>query len=270
MAYVYRHIRLDKNEPFYIGIGSDNKGRYLRADIYHYRRSEFWRNIVAKTGYEVEILLDNISWEEANKKEIEFISLYGRINLGTGCLVNLTNGGGGLSGAIHTPEWREKNRKAQLGHKRSVGRICTDETRLKMSLSRIGVKRTCTWNLTDEVKLKMSEKRKGEGNSFYGKKHSEKTKSWISESKLGKKASLETKKKLSEQRSGEKNHMFGKKTSESTKAKQRAVKLGKKTSEETKQKQRLASTGKKHSQESIERMRVIAKERWVNRRNKII
>jgi len=23
MCYVYRHIRLDKNEPFYIGIGSD-------------------------------------------------------------------------------------------------------------------------------------------------------------------------------------------------------------------------------------------------------
>jgi hypothetical protein len=24
MAYLYRHIRHDKNEPFYIGIGSDN------------------------------------------------------------------------------------------------------------------------------------------------------------------------------------------------------------------------------------------------------
>jgi hypothetical protein len=28
MAYIYRHIRLDKNEPFYIGIGSDDKGKY--------------------------------------------------------------------------------------------------------------------------------------------------------------------------------------------------------------------------------------------------
>lgn len=25
MAIVYRHIRLDKNEPFYIGIGKDEK-----------------------------------------------------------------------------------------------------------------------------------------------------------------------------------------------------------------------------------------------------
>jgi hypothetical protein len=29
MAYVYRHIRLDKNEPFYIGVGSDSN--YSRA-----------------------------------------------------------------------------------------------------------------------------------------------------------------------------------------------------------------------------------------------
>jgi hypothetical protein len=31
MAYLYRYIRLDKNKPFYIGIGSDNKGQYKRA-----------------------------------------------------------------------------------------------------------------------------------------------------------------------------------------------------------------------------------------------
>ena len=46
MAYVYRHIRLDKNEPFYIGIGSDmtNKRANERA-----RRSELWKKIVAKS-----------------------------------------------------------------------------------------------------------------------------------------------------------------------------------------------------------------------------
>lgn len=26
--YLYRHIRLDKNEPFYIGIGTKNKHKY--------------------------------------------------------------------------------------------------------------------------------------------------------------------------------------------------------------------------------------------------
>lgn len=36
MAYLYRHIRLDKNEPFYIGIGSDsNYNRDLQNGIYY-------------------------------------------------------------------------------------------------------------------------------------------------------------------------------------------------------------------------------------------
>jgi len=31
MAYVYRHIRLDKNEPFYIGISNDVKATKVSA-----------------------------------------------------------------------------------------------------------------------------------------------------------------------------------------------------------------------------------------------
>lgn len=91
MAYVYRHIRHDKNEPFYIGIGTDNsyKRAYIKSKT---KRSEFWHNI-AKNGYDVDILFDNISFEYACKKEIEFISIYGRKDIGTGILVNLTNGG---------------------------------------------------------------------------------------------------------------------------------------------------------------------------------
>ena len=66
MAYVYRHIRLDKNEPFYIGIGSDmtNKRANERA-----RRSELWKKIVAKSDYEIDIMLNDITYEEAKLKE---------------------------------------------------------------------------------------------------------------------------------------------------------------------------------------------------------
>lgn len=38
MAYVYRHIRLDKNEVFYIGIGTDTKN-YKRANGICFKRS---------------------------------------------------------------------------------------------------------------------------------------------------------------------------------------------------------------------------------------
>jgi hypothetical protein len=94
MAYVYRHIRIDKNEPFYIGIGKDNT--YKRAfQSSKTKRSDFWHNIASK-GYEVEILMDNLTWEQACEKEKEFISIYGRRDLGQGTLVNLTNGGDGV------------------------------------------------------------------------------------------------------------------------------------------------------------------------------
>ncbi len=92
MAYVYRHIRLDKNEPFYVGIGSDDK--YTRANS-RKDRNKYWSNIVAMTNYRVDILADDISWEEACLKESEFISIYGRKDIGNGTLVNLTDGGDG-------------------------------------------------------------------------------------------------------------------------------------------------------------------------------
>lgn len=48
MPYVYKHIRLDTNEIFYIGIGSDKK--HLRA--YSQRgRNKMWKEIVKKTQY---------------------------------------------------------------------------------------------------------------------------------------------------------------------------------------------------------------------------
>ena len=69
--YLYRHIRLDKNEPFYIGISSD-KG--FRANDKK-KRNKIWKDIISKSDYEIEILFDDLTWEEACLKEIEFIIL---------------------------------------------------------------------------------------------------------------------------------------------------------------------------------------------------
>jgi len=84
MAYIYRHIRLDKNEPFYIGISKSNIN-YKRA-FNTTARNSFWKNIVSKTEYEVEILLESDDYEFIKQKEVEFLSLYGRrdLNKGTG------------------------------------------------------------------------------------------------------------------------------------------------------------------------------------------
>lgn len=94
MAYVYRHIRKDTNQVFYIGIGTDNKGKHTRAKSK--ARNRYWKRIVEKTDYEIEILFDDITKEKAISKEIEFISIYGRRDLNKGTLANLTDGGEGV------------------------------------------------------------------------------------------------------------------------------------------------------------------------------
>lgn len=105
MAYVYCHKRKDINQFFYIGIGSDNS--YKRANE-KTRRSIFWKRITDKYEYEVIILYDNISFAECKNLEIELIKKYGRIDIGTGVLCNLTDGGDGTKNKIFTEEYRKK------------------------------------------------------------------------------------------------------------------------------------------------------------------
>jgi hypothetical protein len=131
MAIVYRHIRLDKNQPFYIGIGNEKSRAYDKRS-----RTKQWKNI-AKNGYEVEILFEDIDYEEAKKKEIEFIALYGKKSEKSGTLVNLTSGGDGTLGYKHDKKSIEKCRVA------AKNQVHTLESRLKASLASKGEKNGC-------------------------------------------------------------------------------------------------------------------------------
>ena len=115
-AYVYTHTRLDTNEIFYVGIGTQDN--YKRASRSH-NRTNYWNNIVKKCGWKVDVVFDNLTWEEACKIEVELIAKYGRVDLGTGTLVNLTNGGEGTLKRITTPETRLKMSKSNKGRKYS-------------------------------------------------------------------------------------------------------------------------------------------------------
>jgi len=103
MAYVYKHIRLDKNEVFYIGIGLKDTNNFKRA-YEKSGRNDFWKKVIKLTKYKVEIIHENLSWDEACRKEIEYIKLHGRRNCSTGTLVNLTDGGEGSNGYIVSDE----------------------------------------------------------------------------------------------------------------------------------------------------------------------
>lgn len=165
MAYVYRHIRLDKKEPFYVGIGLNAKaGTYPRA-FYTKERSVYWHNIASKADYKVEIMLDELTWEDACVKEREFISLYGRSDKGLGTLVNQTDGGDGGAGVIVKPETKEKIRNYQLSldKKGKPGKKWSLESIQKRSATVLGSKRT------EEQKSKMRKPKLSKDNYSYPK-----------------------------------------------------------------------------------------------------
>jgi hypothetical protein len=190
MAYLYRHIRIDNNVPFYVGIGSDEK--FVRAYNKH-RRSQKWFNIVAKTEYKVDIVLMDISLDEAKEKEIEFIKLYGRSDKGEGTLCNLTDGGEGNPGRIVSDEWR-KNKSIE-----QTGRVQSDEFKQKRREYMTGRK------MTEGSRQKHIERMRTNHPSK-GKKRNEEARRNISEGHKGLMA-------------GEKNPNWGKFGSESVRAK---------------------------------------------------
>lgn len=182
MAYLYRHIRSDKNVPFYIGIGIDSN--YYRAKSKK-SRNDHWNKIVNKTDYEVEILFEHDDYDFIKEKEIEFIALHGRSDLWLGTLCNLTNGGDGCLGLVHSDEAKLK---MSIPNK---GKLISEEQRRKVSEFHKG-KIT-----SEETKKKMSEAAMGEKNHMYGKKISEETRQ--KKIKSAKRGSENVSSKLTEQ-----------------------------------------------------------------------
>ena len=88
--------------PFYIGQGKyQPKSKYARANAPHWnsdKRLAYCQNKANKlarlgTPHVVEILYDGISQDEANRLEVLLIKRLGRLNIGTGILTNLSDGG---------------------------------------------------------------------------------------------------------------------------------------------------------------------------------
>ena len=99
---VYLHRKATDNTVFYVGIGNPDRPKSKE-------RSVVWHRTANKHGYIIEVIRRGLSKEEACSIEIDLIELIGRRDLGKGTLVNLTDGGEGVSGfAGANQEYREK------------------------------------------------------------------------------------------------------------------------------------------------------------------
>lgn len=163
--FLYRHIRKDKNEVFYIGVGTKyydkrckNSNVYRRAFLKSIR-NPFWKNITNKTDYEVEILYESDSYMFIEEKEKEFIQLYGRRENNTGTLVNMTGGGKGQK-LVHKKKHSYDTRlKMSVSAK---GRVFSEEHREKLRQAKLRnpVRYWKGKQFSEEHKNKLSEKKK--------------------------------------------------------------------------------------------------------------
>ena len=148
--YVYQWLRED-GTPYYIG-----KGKEGRA----------WRK-GSPPKERIEIITEGLSEQAALALEVELIAKYGRKDLGTGILRNLTDGGDGMSGYTHTDITKANMR----------GRVLSESTRAKISTAMKG--RTSNRKgvtLSEETKTKMRGPRQGDTKPRTRKPHSEETK----------------------------------------------------------------------------------------------
>jgi len=167
--YVYAYLRTD-GTPYYIGKG---KGRRAYLDHRHCP--------VPKDKSRIVFLAENLTEKTSLDLEVELIRSYGRKDLGTGILINLTDGGEGSSGVIVSEETRRKMSEAKKGI------VPSDEARHKMSQSHKGIV------FSDKHRRKLSESGKG-------RVVSDETRHKLSKAGKSRTHSDETRRKISEAR----------------------------------------------------------------------
>lgn len=177
--YVYQHIREDKNEIFYVGVGTRNKqdlqcNTYSRAYAKHVDNF-IWLKIVAKTKWRFEIVASFETREEALQKEVELIALYGRKCDNSGILANLTLGGEANTGYCHTEQARLKISQSLKGKTRGYSNVVyTPELKAKLSEKQKEVA-----NRPDRIEFRRNI---AKGNKYhFGCKHSDESKRKMSE-----------------------------------------------------------------------------------------
>lgn len=211
--YVYMLIDPRTHEPFYIGKGSGDRVSFHIRESNHSQTSNPLKTNVIKRiqdlGLQVgtKIVQESMAETEAFNLERALIAQYGRRNMGTGCLTNMSDGGEGNSGRAYNPEQASKISAALTGRKRPD---VAERNKLK-NQQMWEERRKSGWSHSEETRKLLSEQSSS-------RKHTIETKAKISDANSRRVVSSETKAKISAARSA----MKGTQTrSEETKEKMR-------------------------------------------------
>ena len=243
--YVYMYLRED-GTPYYVGKGKDK------------RAFSGSRNLNKPSEDRIVFPYTNLTEEESFQKEIELIAKYGRKDIGTGILRNLTDGGEGASGAKRTPEQVERLRLSLMGKKRTA----EQKLRMKQACQMTPERRQ---KLIEAAKKMSPESREARRQGFINMPEETRTRmiEKLRQANLGKKASAETKAKMSlaSKKSMtperiEKMKLIGQKCMTPEKIeKMRQINLGRKHTDETRKKISERQIGRKQSPEHVEKNR---------------
>jgi hypothetical protein len=103
--YTYAYLREDRT-PYYIG-----KGRGKRIHNPHYRSNQTKVKVPLPPKERRIFLKSNVSEEEAYGHEVYMIAVFGRKDLGTGILLNMSDGGkGGSPGPRYSTRGKNNHR----------------------------------------------------------------------------------------------------------------------------------------------------------------
>ncbi len=126
MIYTYMWLRED-GTPYYVGKGTHRRYRRMRRGL-------------ACPPMERVLIQEFLTNEDALFAEMFLIAIYGRKDIGTGILINRTDGGEGGTGTKHSEEWRKAVGKKLQGNKNSLGHKRSDEYKRNVARTSIGRK----------------------------------------------------------------------------------------------------------------------------------